>query len=166
MINKLSKTWYVIYTAPRSEKKVNQSLNELGFETFCPTRKVLRQWSDRKKKVDVVLFTSYVFVKTHSSEFNTIYGILGFVRFVNYLRKPAVVRDFEIENIRAFLEQTVNSTIKFEKNSQVLIISGPLKGHSGKIEMIGRNTIKIRIESLGLSMMAQVHKNKVENITA
>jgi hypothetical protein len=52
------KHWLVIYTKPRAEKKVNERLLEEGFETYLPLQKVIRQWSDRKKKVEVPLFNS------------------------------------------------------------------------------------------------------------
>ena len=47
---KQHKTWCVIITKPKSEKKVASQLQLLGIEAFCPTRKEVRQWSDRKKK--------------------------------------------------------------------------------------------------------------------
>ena len=58
----MERHWLVIYTKPRSEKKVSQRLKEMGIMIFCPTVTTVRQWSDRKKKVEVPLFNSYVFV--------------------------------------------------------------------------------------------------------
>ena len=54
--------WYVIYTKPRSEKKVAERLSEDGVEVYCPMIKTIRQWSDRKKKVLLPMFPGYVFV--------------------------------------------------------------------------------------------------------
>jgi transcriptional antiterminator RfaH len=58
-----SKNWFVFYTKSRQEKKVNDLLLRHGFEPYLPLQKVLRQWSDRKKKVEVPLFNSYIFVR-------------------------------------------------------------------------------------------------------
>jgi len=58
----MEKKWYVVYTTPRGEKKANHRLEEKGIETYLPLRKTIRQWSDRKKKIEVPLFTSYLFV--------------------------------------------------------------------------------------------------------
>ena len=156
--------WYVLYSRPRAEKKLEQGLQDIGLETFCPTRTVMRQWSDRRKKVEQVLFTSYVFVKTSVKDFNMIYNVNGFVRFVNYLGRPAIVRDKEIEAIKTFLEMTTDHSIHFEKDSKVMITVGPLKGKTGLIEKIGKTKLRIFIEELGMSMVAVVHKNKVEAI--
>ena len=154
--------WYVLYSKSRAEKKLEQGLKNSGFETFCPTRTIMRQWSDRKKKVERVLFTSYVFVRAHKKDFDKIYNVNGFVRFVNYLGKPAIVKDKEIEAIKLFLEMTTNHTVHFEKDTAVRITVGPLKGRKGLIERIGKKSLKIRIEELGMSLLAEVHKNKVE----
>lgn len=42
--------WYVMYTAPRAEKKVAERLKEKGTEVYLPMIEEIRQWSDRKKK--------------------------------------------------------------------------------------------------------------------
>ena len=160
------KKWYVVYSAPRAEKKVDFEFQELGLETFCPTQTVVRQWSDRKKKIEKPLFTSYVFVRCSIKEFALIYQVQGFVRFVNYLGKPAIVRDEEIENIKIFLEQVTDHSVTFVPNDQVTIAEGPLMGQTGRVEKIGKNRLMIRIEQLGMSLVAEVHKNKVKRLQA
>ena len=156
------KRWHVIYSAPKAEKKVDREFRELGLETFCPTQTVVRQWSDRKKKIEKVLFTSYVFVRCNFKDYEKIYQVLGFVRFVYYLGRPAIVKDHEIENIKIFLEQVTDHSITFVPDEAVRIAEGPLKGRTGKIERVGKNKLKIRIEQLGMSLVAEVHKNKVK----
>jgi transcriptional antiterminator RfaH len=58
----MEKKWFVFYTKSRQEKKVNELLLKKKFEPFLPMQQVMRQWSDRKKKVTVPLFNSYIFV--------------------------------------------------------------------------------------------------------
>jgi transcriptional antiterminator RfaH len=164
MTNDPNIKWYIIYTRPRAEKKVDEQLHELGIESYCPTRKVIRQWSDRKKKVEMVLFTSYVFVRMSEQDFPKLYDVHGFVRMVFYLGQPAVARDVEIDNIKIFLEQTTDHTVSFVPDQDVRIAEGPLTGKSGKIERIGKHSLRIRIEELGMSLVAEVHKNKVEAV--
>jgi transcription antitermination factor NusG len=158
------KHWLVIYTKPRAEKKVNERLLEEGFETYLPLQKVIRQWSDRKKKVEVPLFNSYVFIKANEKDRFKILEVYGVVRFIFYLGKPAIVREFEIENIKEFLNKTKGSNITFKINERVEITEGPLRGKAGKIEQLGKNTIKLSIEQLGISLIAQVHKSTVRQL--
>ncbi len=54
--------WYVLYTKSRNEKKLTQLLSEKGFDVYCPLQETVKQWSDRKKKVQEPIFKSYIFV--------------------------------------------------------------------------------------------------------
>jgi transcription antitermination factor NusG len=163
-MNSVNKSWHVIYTAPRAEKKVNECLLNQGIETYLPLQKVLRQWSDRKKKVSVPLFNSYVFVNIDRDEYQKIWQVPGFSHFIYYLGKPAVVRQTEIENIRKFLAKKLTSEIRFETSNKAEILDGPLFGKRGIIESIGKNTIKINIEQLGINLTAEVQKSSVRQL--
>ena len=61
-MSKEAYNWRVLYTKSRQEKKVAACLTEKGIKNYLPTIKTLKQWSDRKKMVEEVLFKSYVFV--------------------------------------------------------------------------------------------------------
>ena len=159
-----TKNWHVIYTAPRAEKKVNERLLSQGVETYLPLQKVLRQWSDRKKRVSVPLFNSYVFVKVDPQEYLKVWQVAGFARFIYYLGKPAIVRQTEIDNIRKFLARELISDIKFEINNKAEILDGPLYGKSGTIERIGNKTIRLHIEELGINLIAEVQKASVKQL--
>src|SRR5919206_3366358 len=99
------KKWYAIYTKPRWEKKVAELLTKKGIENYCPLNKVTRQWCDRKKTVHEPLFTSYVFVYVTQAEHLAVKQTNGFVTFVFWLGKPAVIRDEEIKTIKQFLSE-------------------------------------------------------------
>ena len=42
--------WYVAYTYPRCEKRVERQVKDLGVDCYLPLKKVVRRWSDRMKK--------------------------------------------------------------------------------------------------------------------
>ena len=63
--------WFALYTRPKAEKKVEERLSLAGFDSFLPLQTVIKQWSDRKKKVEIPLINSYVFVKTNKVKLNT-----------------------------------------------------------------------------------------------
>jgi len=149
--------WYALYTNPRNEKKVSEALNQRGIEAYCPVYTTWVQWSDRKKKVDKPLFTSYVFVKLEEKDREQVFTVPGIVRYVFWLGKPAVIKDAEIEQIRIFLKEiTPNALISFQPLDQVQIVEGLLKGKSGVVEHIHRHTLVIRLEQLGISVKAEV----------
>lgn len=62
------KSWIALYTRPRSEKKVRAYLDSIGVENYLPVQNQLRQWSDRKKLVEVVVIPMVIFVLIDKSE--------------------------------------------------------------------------------------------------
>ena len=45
------KKWFVLYTKPNQEIKVAEQLKEIGVSSYCPTVTIVKQYSDRKKRL-------------------------------------------------------------------------------------------------------------------
>lgn len=157
-----AKEWNVIYTTPRAEKRVYARLIEEGIDAYLPLYTTIRQWSDRKKKVKLPLFNSYIFVKVNAKERWQVLQVYGVVRFVYYLQKPAVVRQKEIDAIKRFLTKTQGFRISVEKGDQVEIASGPFEGIYGKVIRVGKDKLILQIEQLSMSLTAEVDKGQVK----
>ncbi|MBK6836162.1 MAG: UpxY family transcription antiterminator [Bacteroidetes bacterium] len=56
------KNWFALYVSSRAEKKVMESLLTKGIQAYAPLVKTVRNWSDRKKTVELPLLNGYVFV--------------------------------------------------------------------------------------------------------
>ena len=67
MIKQEPANWYAVQTRARNEKVIAERLQEQGLTTFLPLVTEVRRWSDRKKKVELPLFSCYVFVKLVAS---------------------------------------------------------------------------------------------------
>ncbi len=159
-----SSSWLVIYTMPRSEKKVNERLMTQGIRTYLPLQLVTRQWSDRKKRVEVPLINSYVFVKTTEKERSKILATYGVVRFVYYLGRPAIVREEELEGMKEFLRRTQGYRVEISLRDKVEVKNGPLEGQSGEIVEISKHKLKLKIEELGMSLVAEVDRSGVRKV--
>lgn len=157
----MERQWLAIYTQPRSEKKVSQRLKEKGITTFCPTVTTVRQWSDRKKKVEVPLFSSYVFVQVTELERNIVLQDQGVASFVFWLGKPAIIRESEINAIKKMLSDypEANFEIKhLEKGDKIEVKTGAFKGSTGVVKDIKKKTVTLEIEALGIVLKAVVSK--------
>lgn len=146
--------WYVLYTKPKAEKKAADQLSRIGIEVYCPLVTKMSQWSDRLKKVEVPLFTSYVFVNIEDSKRDTVFAVPGVVRYLFWLGKPAIVRDEEISNIKQWLTDEV-ATVEMEnirKGDTLEIKEGPFKSHTGLVQQVNKNTVRLLIESLGVML--------------
>ena len=150
--------WYVIYTQPRAEKKTAGRLDEAGFEVYCPLREEVRQWSDRKKKVKVPVFNSYVFIRLEDYVRQRVQVLTtpGVSRFLWWLGKPAIVRDEEMNSLRQFLDDYRDTEIQvsYNKGERVEITQGPFKSYKGIIVDMDRKKAMLIIESLGLTLRA------------
>lgn len=152
--------WYVLYTKPRNEKKVALSLQELGITAYCPLQTVVKQWSDRKKKVQEPLFSSYVFVHLSEQQRDLVFQVAGVVRYLFWLGKPAVVRDEEIETLKAWLETTSHtlSVARYEPGTRITLTEGYFKGQSGVVKTHSGTKLQLVLESLGVLVTMEVRK--------
>ena len=74
--------WFVVHTKPRFEKKVEERLLSLGIQAYCPTRKEIRIWSDRKRKIDVPILPSMVLVRLEEKHVNDVFNVNGVIRYM------------------------------------------------------------------------------------
>lgn len=161
------KKWYALYTRPRWEKKVADTLSKNDIENYCPLNKVKKQWADRKKIVLEPLFTSYVFVRVSEIEHLRLKKTEGVINLVYWLGKPAIIRDIEIAMIQRFLNE--HKHVKLEKatvnlSDMVRITNGPLMDHEGEIISVSNKTVKILLPSLGYTMIAEIETINIEVI--
>lgn len=157
--------WTAFYTKPRCEKKAADRLFAKGLEVYCPTRTVIKQWSDRKKKVLEPVFVSYLFGKVDDLSRTDFLMDPGVVSNVRWLGKPVIIRDQEILEIKAFLEEFTASDIvikEFKEKQQVNITSGPLSGLTGIVKYSKGNKTILTLESLGLEIQAEINVNRLE----
>lgn len=158
MMNDLK--WYVLYTTSRAEKKVAERLREKGLEVYLPIIEELRQWSDRKKKVQKALFNGYLFVKTSRANLWESLQVPGAVKFVHFAGEHATVREEEIETIQRILETGVaveTESGEIEKGQQVKIVGGALEGMEGEcINKGNRDYFIIRIPGIAQNMLVNI----------
>ena len=87
----MEKKWFVVYTRPQQELKVAEQLSRIGITNYCPTITLVKQYSDRKKKVIKPLIYSYVMVHLEEKEREKVFSCYGILRYLFFLGKPAVV---------------------------------------------------------------------------
>ena len=147
--------WYVIYTKPRSEKKVYERLIQGGIEAFCPIQKVRRIWTDRNVTIEEPVFKSYCFVRVYDDKLYLVREIYGVVNFVYWLRKPAIVRDVEIETLQNLLSKhsiKAVSTIVLKVGDNVKVKSGTFYKQQAVVQKIFKNTITVELKALNLKI--------------
>ena len=146
--------WYVLHTKPRCEKKVEDQLLSLGINAYCPKRKEIKFWSDRKKKIDVPLLPSMVLVNLEEKNINDVFQVNGALRYMFWLGKRAKVRQKEVD----ILKKYSNDGFSFSDSKIYNIKVGDsfdlssFNNESGIVERISNNNIWIYLKSIGYSV--------------
>jgi len=167
--SKIIYNWHAIYTRSRNEKVVAQLLSEQGIDVYLPLQKKLRQWSDRKKWVEVPYINSYVFVKTSEKEYYDILNTQGVVRYVTFNGKAAPIPEWQIQAMQKIIASdtpVVFSSHRFKKGEKVKIENGALMGYDGEVvrDNDGRKKVAIRIGNIGVSMVVELDLSDVKKI--
>ena len=136
----MEKKWFVVYTKPQQELKVAEQLTSLGITNCCPTITLIKQYSDRKKKVTKPLLSSYVMVQLEEKERNKVFACTGIVRYLFFLGKPVFVPASDITLMQNHLNGVYydSKVTTLSVGDSYTITQGPFSGNCGKVVEINR----------------------------
>lgn len=165
----MSEKWYVFYTKSRHEKKVRDLLLRRGYEVFLPLQKVVRQWSDRKKRVEVPLFNSYIFVNIPEYKVSEVVQTPGIAWVIRHNGKPAVLQPREYDLINRFLQTGLLIEVLPKDDVQpgdwVKVMDGPLKGAEGQVTAVHPGKFTVILETLGQAMRVDIQPGILKKLT-
>lgn len=169
IIRTLPKYWRVFYTKARTEMKCETRLEEKGIDVFLPKMDEIHQWSDRKKKVTVPLFRSYIFAHVDEHDRLRVLQTDGITRCLMFGGRLAAMQEKEM----AYLKILQNSRdalsiarygIRPAIGEEVVIEDGPLQGltgivtdHRGQLELI------VRIDTIQQAVRVRIHTGSVRS---
>jgi len=161
--------WYAVYIKSRAEKKADEDLQLRNIEAFLPLHRKLRQWSDRKKWVEMPLIPGYLFVRIRHSEHEAVLQCNHIVSFVRFEGKAAIIPEKQIDYLKLMLKQNVAeveiTSKNFEPGQLIEIVAGPLIGLQGRLISInGKNKLAIELEQLGYSALIEISANDISRI--
>ena len=155
----MQKNWYIIYTKPKSEKKVSLLLSKKKIENFLPLNLKEITSLRRKKTCHEPLFKSYVFAYTEESELEKIREIEGVLNVLYWKGHPAVIKQEEIELLKEFLSD--NQEVELERIPVNLkefahVVDSSKYSITGNVLSIKTTTAKMNLPSLGFTLFANV----------
>lgn len=163
--------WYAVYVKSRFEKKTASLLERDGVTVYLPLITTVKQWSDRRKKVDEPLFKSYLFVRTDLRNYYDILNTPGVVQFVRFEGKPVDIPENQINAIREYVGQVAISNQEMsiaglKLGQKVMVKYGAMKGIEGSLlEFKGKQWIVVDFEMFGRKLPVQVDKSMVEPVS-
>ena len=148
----MEKKWFVVYTRAQQELKVARELSAMGITNYCPTITLTKQYSDRKKKVNKPLLSSYVMVELEEKEREKVFACSGIVRYLFFLGKPAVVPANQINLMQDHLNGVYNDfkVTTLSLGDSHTITQGPFSGVLGRVVETNNTKVKLELTSLGI----------------
>lgn len=159
--------WYAVHTRHQHEKLVARTLVNKGFEVFLPLYTEVRQWRDRAKRVELPLFSCYVFLRGDLDRRLAILTTPGVHRMVATGGKLSGIPEEEIQAVRSVIENRVNvEPHPFLKcGDLVRVKAGALTGLEGfLVRKKGQTRLIISVSLLERSVAAEVDAGTVERV--
>ena len=166
----MKKRWLAAYVKMHHEKKVRDHLTSLNIDNFLPVQTEIRQWSDRKKKIERVLIPMMIFVYVDTEEQQRVIRLPSIIRYL-VLRgehKPTEIPTSQMNSFMFMLDNSENQ-VNFSSNNlqpgeNIRVIKGSLTGLEGELIYVeGKSKIAIRIEQLGCAVV-ELKASTVEKI--
>lgn len=150
--------WYTVYTHANCEEKVAENLRRKHLETYCPINHVVRKLGDKKNIVQQPLFSSYVFVRAQESTLSGIKKVDHVVNFVYWLNKPLLIKDFEIELMKTFIEE--HPSIRLEKipvcaDRMADVINIEIMNKEGNIITLSKQNARLEFPAMGYILISE-----------
>jgi transcription antitermination factor NusG len=146
--------WYAAYTCANHEKPVAAELNARGVEHFLPLYCSVRQWKDRRARLDIPLFPGYIFVR-----------LALVVRLVGFGGMPAALPDEQVEILRVGLTERLHVEPHpfLTVGRRMRIVRGPLAGLEGVLlRKKGNFRFVLSVELIRCSLSVDVDAAEVE----
>ena len=144
--------WYAVRTRSRHEKLVARQLESQGIQSFLPVITKISKWSDRRKEVELPLFSGYTFVRLDhaSGERVRVLQTQGVVNFVGVQGSGVPIPDQEIENINILVASKVTYQERpyLQVGQRVRVCGGALDGVEGILA--AENSDRSLVISVGL----------------
>jgi len=161
--------WYALHTRARHERVVENRLREQGLEAFLPTVRETHRWSDRKKTLEVPLFSCYVFVRCALSAEDRmrVFRIDSALGFVGTRGTGVPIPDEQIENVRSVLSQTApcRSHPFLKVGQRVRVCGGAMDGVEGVfLSENGDQSLVISVDVIQRSLAVRIDGYDVKPI--
>ncbi len=161
-----AQAWYAVHTRSRFEKRVAADAAAKRIGAYLPLAKTIRQWKDRKKELELPVFSCYVFLRFADCE-ETRLSVLrtaGVVRILGDARGPEPIPDEQIEAVRRIIANrsfTVHPL--FREGAPVRVVRGPLMGTEGLfLRSKSSSRLVVSLPLLSQSIAAEIDAGDIE----
>lgn len=169
ILGKDVENWYGVQTRARHEKVVAGRLREKGVATFFPTVTEVHRWSDRKKTVELPLFSCYLFVKLMpcNEDRQRVLRVDSVLSLVGTDRMGTPIPNEQIDAVRLLVKEKLSYSCHpyLTVGQRVRVRSGALDGMEGiLLSRKGDSKLIISVDAMQRSLAIQIDGYDVEPI--
>jgi transcription antitermination factor NusG len=150
-------TWHLLHTRSRQEKALAETLDKKGIKYFLPLALHNRTYGNRKAKVELPLFTGYLFLR---GSLDDCYEADRTDRIAQIIKVADQERlTWELKNLAMALREKVplDPFPYLQKGVRVAVKSGPLKGLQGIVEERGKfDRLILQVQVLGQATSLEI----------
>lgn len=168
-LDKVEARWFAVYVNYKREKLVKKMLDFKGIESYLPLKKVVKQWSKKRRTMELPLMSCYIFVKIVEREYVPVLETEHVLKFIKIGKDFIAIPEGEIQIIKNILQDEVEfeieSSSRLEQGDAVEIIAGSLTGTKGKlVEIEGKNRVLITLEHIQHTFRLSVEKHLIRKV--
>ena len=161
--------WFAVRVRSNCERTVLGALASKGHETFLPTYRSRRRWSDRYKEIDAPLFPGYTFCRFDPARRLPVLTTPGVVSIVGTSAGPVAIDEREIDSVRAMVSSglIVGPWPFLREGEFVAVESGPLQGVEGVITSVkDQYRLVVSISLLQRSIAVEIDRAWVRPVSS
>ena len=169
-MDRVSPSWYAIYTRSRHEKQVHGMLRRQQLETYLPLQRTWSRRRDRRVTVELPALPGYLFVRC------TLFGEVraqikktpGVIRVVESVGRPCIIPETQIESLRVVLERSFDAEAHpyFNIGDRVEVVRGPFLGAQGQLVRVaaGRHKLVVAVEFVNQAVAVEIDAADVDRL--
>jgi transcription antitermination factor NusG len=160
--------WYAVRVRSNAEKLVHAALVGKQYESFLPTYRTRRRWSDRIKELDAPLFPGYAFCRFDATKRLPILTTPGVVSIISSSRGPIEVDPRELASVRSMvLSGVLLGPWPFLREGQFVSVErGPLAGVEGFVVSVkNQYRLVVSVSLLQRSVAVEIDRDWVKPIS-
>lgn len=159
--------WYAVYTCANHEKRVAEQFSSRSFEYFLPQYESVRRWKDRRVRLQLPLFPSYLFVHLALQERLRVLQVPGVVRLVGFNGSPTPMPQEDVNRIREFLAPGWRAQPHpyLQVGRRVRVVRGPLAGMVGIVlQRKNRSRLVLSFDVIQRSMAIEIDESDLAGV--
>lgn len=148
-------SWYAAKTKNKGEFKALDFFESMGINSYVPSYKTKRVWSDRIKNVTVPAIRGYVFFELKKINYQLV-NINPFTKNIvlGLNGMPAIIKEREINTLKEYLNGGyLGSHSNLTEGQKIKINSGPFMFKKGTIDKISCNKVVVNIKAMNMSLI-------------